>query len=53
MAREARQSPDEAELLELLLRLEPSAVEVQDTEGDTALHHLAQATELEVLSASC
>ena len=35
------------ELLELLLRLEPSAVEVRDAEGDTALHHVAQATELE------
>lgn len=35
------------QLLSLLLQRQPSSVLVADADGDTALHHVAQATELE------
>eukprot|EP00435_Cladocopium_sp_Y103_P013683 s1080_g3.t1 len=37
------------QMLSLLLQRQPSSVLVADADGDTALHHVAQATELEVL----
>ena len=36
------------DLLSLLLKRQPESVSLGDADGDTALHHVAQATELEV-----
>ena len=36
------------DLLSLLLKRQPESVSLGDADGDTALHHVAQAIELEV-----